>query len=174
MFHPTLSQLLKHVQSEDGAGLQSAVVAALQRFAGGQFDRLTQSHAVAALMQNMSGTSAEEYSQQLISSFITGTPVGEAQGPPDARQQPSDEHDADAGGTDTKLRVLTGRRTWAVEQLCGACDRQAKGGAGSRDASVPALGVRRSLQKSQDFVHPSGARPPLPPASWLLRVRSQC
>jgi hypothetical protein len=90
------------------------VIAALQRFTGGQFDRLTQSHAVSALMRSLSGTSAEEYAEQLISSFETGTPVGDAGGALHAIE-------AADGDPESAQRVLTGRRTWTIEQLSGAC-----------------------------------------------------
>lgn len=113
-------QLLRHVQSDAGAGLQSAVIAALQRFAGGQFDRLTQSHAVSALLQNLSDTSADEYAAQLFSSFATGMPVGaEAHRLASAPGSAGDDMEEEADDDDDVPRILTGRRTWAVEQLSG-------------------------------------------------------
>ncbi len=105
-------QLLAYVQSDAGAGLQTAVIAALQRFAGGRFDRLTQTGAISALMQSLSGDSAEEYVETLFSSFLTGVPVGGAAA---AEQTNADDTEEEA-----LQRSITGRRVWSVEQLCGA------------------------------------------------------
>jgi len=100
------------------------VIAALQRFAGGQFDRLTQSHAVSALLQNLSDTSADEYAAQLFSSFATGMPVGaEAHRLASAPGSAGDDMEEEPDDDDDLPRILTGRRTWAVEQLSGTQPR---------------------------------------------------
>jgi hypothetical protein len=103
--------MLDYVRSEEGAGLQTSVIAALQRFAGGRFDRLTHTDAVSSLMQSLEPENADDYVDTLFGSFLAGTPVGQS----DAHAASEPE---DAASTE---RRITGRRVWAVEQLCGAC-----------------------------------------------------
>ena len=103
--------MLEYVQSEEGAGLQTTVIAGLQRFAGGRFDRLTHTDAVSSLMQSLEPENADDYVDTLFSSFLAGTPVGQ-----------SDAHaDAEPEDAVSIERRINGRRVWAVEQLCGAC-----------------------------------------------------
>lgn len=124
------------------------MIAALQRFTGGQFDRLTQSHAVSALMRSLSGTSAEEYAEQLISSFETGTPVGDAGGALHAMEGAAD------GDADSAQRVLTGRRTWSIEQLSGA------------RAAFCGLDVVHSAPLTRRMHQACAGARPLRPPSW--------
>lgn len=105
-----LLQMLEYVQSEEGAGLQTSVIAALQRFAGGRFDRLTHTDAVSSLMQSLEPENADAYVDTLFNSFLVGAPVGQS----DVHAAPEPEDEASAE------RRVTGRRVWAVEQLCGA------------------------------------------------------
>ncbi len=109
-----LSQLLAYVQSEEGAALQTSVIAALQRFAGGRFDRLTQTGTISALMESLAPASADDYVGALFISFLSGTPVGRASD--DSVPQTAD----DAADLEDAQRRVNGRRIWAIEQLCGA------------------------------------------------------
>jgi hypothetical protein len=109
-----LPQLLAYVQSDAGAGLQTSVIAALQRFAGGRFDRLTHTGAISTLMESLAPESAEDYVGSLFSSFLSGLPVGQTDDTPAAAAGDDDEEALEA------QRCLTGRRVWAIEQLCGA------------------------------------------------------
>jgi len=104
-------QMLEYVQSEEGTGLQTTVIAGLQRFAGGRFDRLTHTDAVSRLMQSLEPDNAEDYVCTLFSSFLAGTPVGQSEAHVAAEPE-------DAASVE---RRISGRRVWAVEQLCGAC-----------------------------------------------------
>ena len=113
--HSCTSQLLAFVKSDAGAPLQSAVIAALQRFAGGRFDKLTQTTAVSALMQGLAGDSAADYVQSLFISFLSADPEAAAAG------------GADGEAAEEAARALAGRRAWSVEQLCGAHPVQLRG-----------------------------------------------
>jgi hypothetical protein len=103
------------VQSEAGAGLQTSVIAALQRFAGGRFDKLTHTGAISSLMDSLAPDSAEDYVGALFTSFLTGLPVGQEAEEAGVRAPFANPDDAAEA-----QRCLTGRRVWAVEQLCGA------------------------------------------------------
>lgn len=57
--HPAFHQLLSYVQSPEGEPIRAPVTAALQRFGGGRFDRLTQTDAVQKLTADLSGASVK-------------------------------------------------------------------------------------------------------------------
>jgi hypothetical protein len=111
-----LPQLLAYVQSDAGAALQTSVIAALQRFAGGRFDRLTHTGAISTLMESLAPESAEDYVGSLFTSFLTGLPVGQT----DDTVAPAAAAADDGEEALEAQRCLTGRRVWAIEQLCGA------------------------------------------------------
>lgn len=66
------AQLLAYVQSPEGEELRAPVTAALQRFGGGRFDRLTQTDAVHKLTSDLSGESVKAYVASLKATFMTG------------------------------------------------------------------------------------------------------
>lgn len=106
-----LSKLLAYVRSDAGAAAKTSVMTALQRFAGGRFDRLTHTGAIASLMEGLEPDNVDEYASSLFASFLTGLPVGQLGGL-DVQPDAVDPVDAERG--------VAGRRVWAVEQLTGA------------------------------------------------------
>lgn len=93
------------------------MIAALQRYAGGRFDRLTHTAAVSTLMDSLAPQSAGDYVGDLCASFLTGHAIGQG-----VESEPAADTVAPAGGEEAldAERRLTGRRVWAIEQLCGA------------------------------------------------------